>query len=98
MPTKKHVDTIKLHNAATKIREISREFKATYEGLYNATNDLSSSYIGDASKAFNTRMENYRNDFTACDKALESFTNFVDNYATNLEKTEEDLKAEADRM
>jgi hypothetical protein len=52
-------------------------------------------YKGQASDTFNTRIEGYRNDFTAAEKALKNYIQFLRDYASNIKKIETDIKSKA---
>lgn len=84
--------------SAQKIESKISEFSKCYTDIYTAVNDLSVSYKGVASTTFNNRIEGYRNDFEAAQKALQNYVQFLRDYASNMSGTEDDLTAKANAL
>jgi WXG100 family type VII secretion target len=81
--------------SAGKVEVKAQEFKKSYESIYTAVTDLRVTYKGQASDTFNQRIEGYKNDFNAVDKALAEYVQFLTEYASKMKSTEEDLKGKA---
>lgn len=84
-----------LESSATKVEGKATEFTKAYNAIYTAVTDLRVSYKGEASDTFNQRIEGYKNDFTAADKALTKYVTFLREYAGDLKRKENDLKSKA---
>lgn len=66
--------------------------------IYAAVNELNVSYKGEASETFTKQLEGYKNDFEAAKKALSEYVDFLTNYASDIQKTEEELKQQASQL
>lgn len=88
----------KLDSSATVIENKAGEFKTAYTSIYTAVGDLNVTFKGEASKAFNERINQYKNDFSAADKALAKYVQFLRTYAKDLKIKEESLKAKASTL
>lgn len=84
-----------LQASANKIESKAAEFTKAYNSIYTAVADLVVSYKGEASSTFNRRIDGYRNDFAAADKALKNYVAFLREYASSLKNAEEELKNQA---
>lgn len=84
-----------LKSSASQIQSKASEFTKAYNNIYTATSDLRVSYKGEASDTFNQRIEGYKNDFAAADKALASYVEFLNEYAAKMTSTEEEIKSKA---
>ena len=87
-----------LLNSATALKNKLDSFHGAYTSIYAATSDLKVSYKGEASTTFNQRIEGYRNDFEAADKALNAFIEGLKTYAEQVRIAESDIKAKASRL
>lgn len=87
-----------LESSASKIEGKATEFTKAYNGIYTAVNDLRVKYKGEASDTFNKKIEGYKNDFTAADKALKNYVQFLRTYAADIKKAEADAKAKANAL
>lgn len=87
-----------LEVSASKIEGKTGEFTKAYNNIYTAVGDLRVSFEGDASDAFNQRIEGYKNDFSAAEKALTRYVAFLREYAGKLKSTENDLKNRASSL
>lgn len=87
-----------LESSANKVGEKADEFTKKYESIYAAVQDLRVTYKGEASDTFNQRIEGYRNDFTAAEKALNNYVEFLREYAAKIKSTEENLKSKASAL
>ena len=87
-----------LKNSATSIQAKTEAFTRAYENIYNAVSDLQVKYQGEASTTFNQRIEGYRNDFVAAEKALTNYVAFLNEYANNLNSTENNIKGLAQNL
>jgi len=81
--------------SATKVEGKTSEFTKAYQSIYTAVTDLRVKYKGQASDTFNTRIEGYKNDFAAAEKALKNYTQFLREYAQKMTATENDIKSKA---
>ena len=84
-----------LEAAATRIETKTGEFAKTYNSIYTAVSDLRVKYKGEASDTFNQRIEGYKNDFTAAEKALKNYVQFLREYAEKIKSTENEIKGKA---
>ena len=87
-----------LLNSATALKNKLNSFHGAYTSIYAATSDLKVSYKGEASTTFNQRIEGYRNDFEAADKALNAFIEELKTYAGKARDTENDINGKASRL
>lgn len=87
-----------LESSANKIESKTTEFIKTYNNIYTAVKDLRVKYKGQASDTFNQRIEGYKNDFTAAEKALKNYIQFLRQYANDLKKAEENIKSKASSL
>ena len=87
-----------LISSANKIEGKIKEFTNAYNSIYTAVSDLSVSYKGEASSTFNKKIENYKKDFSAAEKALNQYIQFLRDYASIMKKTENDLKNKASSL
>lgn len=87
-----------LLNSATALKNKLDSFHGAYTSIYAATSDLKVSYKGKASTTFNQRIEGYRNDFEAANKALNAFIDQLKAYAEKVRSTESDINAKASRL
>lgn len=87
-----------LEASATKIETKTGEFTKAYNSIYTAVSDLRVNYKGEASDTFNQRIEGYKNDFTAAEKALKNYVQFLRGYAAEMRHTENELKGKASAL
>ena len=84
-----------LQTSATKVENKTQDFHKAYNSIYTAVSDLRVSYKGQASDTFNQRIDGYKNDFAAAEKALKNYITFLREYAAKIKSTEDDLKSRA---
>lgn len=84
-----------LKTSATKVEGKTTEFNKAYNSIYTAVSDLRVAYKGQASDTFNQKIEGYKNDFAAAEKALKNYVQFLREYATKIESTENEIKSKA---
>ena len=84
-----------LEASASKIEEKTGEFTKAYNSIYTAVSDLRVTYKGEASDTFNQRIEGYKNDFSAAEKALKNYVQFLREYASKMKNTENEIKSKA---
>lgn len=87
-----------LEASANKIEGKTGEFTKAYTSIYTAVSDLRVSYKGEASDTFNQRIEGYKNDFTAAEKALKNYVQFLREYATEIKRIENENKSNASAL
>lgn len=87
-----------LQTSANKIENYAAEFTKAYTSIYTAVSDLRVSYQGEASDAFNERIEGYRDDFSAADTTLAEYVAFLRDYASSISSTESELKSQASAL
>ena len=87
-----------LVQSSARLGEKIQAFRQTYNNIYAATSELQVSYQGLASKTFNDRIEEYKNDFDAAYQALTDYIQFLQDYAKKLADLEEELKAKASAL
>lgn len=87
-----------LEASAGKVEGKAAEFKKAYESIYTAVQDLMVSYKGEASQTFNQRIDGYKNDFAAADKALANYVQFLRDYASKMKSTESEIKSKASAL
>ena len=84
-----------LNSSASKVEGKTSEFSKAYQSIYTAVTDLRVKYKGQASDTFNTRIDGYRNDFQAAEKALKNYIAFLREYASKMTSTENAIKSKA---
>lgn len=84
-----------LEASASKVESKVAEFTKAYTSIYTAVTDLRVKFKGEASDTFNQRIEGYKNDFSAAEKALKNYVQFLREYAAKMKQTENDLKSRA---
>ena len=89
------ISTEELVASAQKVEQMRLEFVKAYESIYTAVGDLRVTYKGQASDTFNRKLESYRNDFAAANKALQTYVEFLTTYASSVAKGESDLNSRA---
>ena len=87
-----------LEKSATNIEAKAGEFATTYKSIYTAVSDLNVSYKGEASQAFNQKIQSYQNDFEAAKKALDNYVEFLRKYAADMKNNENNLKQAASSL
>lgn len=87
-----------LEASAGKIEGKAAEFNKAYSNIYTAVADLRVKFKGEASETFNQRIEGYKKDFSAADKALQNYVKFLREYATKMKSTENDIKSKASAL
>jgi WXG100 family type VII secretion target len=87
-----------LENSANKVEGKTKEFNKAYSSIYTAVSDLRVTYKGEASDTFNQRIEGYKNDFTAAEKALNKYVTFLREYAAKMKSTENEIKNKASNL
>ncbi len=87
-----------LEASAGRIESKAGEFTKAYTSIYTAVTDLRTSYKGEASDTFNQRIEGYKNDFSAAEKALQNYVKFLREYAAKMKNTENDNKSMANGL
>ncbi len=87
-----------LEASANKVEGKTNEFIKAYNSIYTAVSDLRVTYKGEASDTFNQRIDNYKNDFSAAEKALQNYVQFLRDYATKIKNTENELKSKASAL
>lgn len=87
-----------LEASASKIEGKTSEFIKAYSSIYTAVADLRVTYKGNASDTFNQRIEGYKNDFSAAEKALKNYVQFLREYASKIKSTENDIKSKASSL
>lgn len=87
-----------LEASATKIEGKASEFTKAYNSIYTAVTDLNVKYKGEASETFFKRIESYKKDFTAADKALQNYVKFLRDYAAKMKRTENEIKSKASAL
>ncbi len=87
-----------LESSANKVEGKTSEFAKAYKSIYTAVSDLRVTFKGEASDTFNQRIEGYKNDFTAAEKALKNYVQFLREYASKMKQTENDIKSKANSL
>ncbi len=87
-----------LESSASKVEGKTGEFTKAYNSIYTAVSDLRVTYKGEASDTFNQRIEGYKNDFAAAEKALKNYVQFLRDYASKMKSTENDIKSKASSL
>ena len=98
MPTMFDVTPDELKKTASKTSTMESEWIKEVNTIYAAVNELNVSYKGEASETFTKQLEGYQNDFEAAKKALTEYVDFLTNYASDIQKTEEELKQQASQL
>lgn len=87
-----------LESSAGKIEGKTGEFTKSYNSIYTAVSDLRVTYKGEASDTFNQRIEGYKNDFAAAEKALNNYVQFLREYSGKMKNTENEIKSKASAL
>lgn len=87
-----------LKNSSNRISSIQIEWMKEVQAIYTAVNELNVSYKGEASAQFTERLNGYKNDFEAAQKALDEYRYFLNAYASDIQKTEDELKQQASQL
>ena len=87
-----------LEASANKIEGKTSEFTKAYNSIYTAISDLRVTFKGEASDTFNQRIEGYKNDFSASEKALKEYVQFLREYAAKIKGTENEIKSKASAL
>lgn len=87
-----------LKASASKVSDKTSEFTKAYNSVYTAVSDLRITFKGEASDTFNQRIEGYRNDFAAAEKALQNYIQFLNDYAEELTGVENEIKSKASAL
>lgn len=87
-----------LEASASKIEGKTGEFVKAYTSIYTAVSDLRVAYKGEASDIFNQRIEGYKNDFSAAEKALKNYIQFLHEYASKTKNIENEIKSKASAL
>lgn len=95
MPAQFDVTPEELINSASRISNMGDEWTSAVESVYTAVNELNVTYKGEASAQFSKQLENYKNDFEAATKALNDYIDFLNAYADDIQKVEDDLVQQA---
>ena len=98
MATTFDVTPEELRNSASRISVIGNEWAKEVESIYAAVNELNVSYKGEANVKFNEQLEGYKNDFLATKDILNAYMEFLNTYASEIQKTEDDLKQQAAQL
>ena len=72
-----------LEASASKIEGKTGEFTKAYTSIYTAVSDL---------------RVTYKNDFSAAEKALKNYVQFLREYAAKMKSTENDIKSKASSL
>lgn len=80
-----------LEASARRIDAKASEFTKAYSSIYTAVADLQVNYKGEASDVFNQRIEGYKKNFLEADKALQSYVQFLTEYAKMCKTRETDI-------
>lgn len=87
-----------LEASATRVEGKTAEFTKAYNSIYTVVSDLRVTFKGETSDTFNQRIEGYRNDFDAAEKALKNYIAFLREYAGKIKNTENELKSRASSL
>ena len=87
-----------LEGSAGKMEGKCTEFNKAYQSIYTATAELMVKYKGQASETFNNRIEGYKNDFQAVEKALKNYAVFLREYAAKMKAAENEIKSKAGQL
>ncbi len=85
------VDTQSLRNAATSIDTLAGDYKKQYETLFSDTKALSTTWTDDANKAFNQRIEGFKDDLDKMYKLMSSYAAFLRTSAQTYDDTQTDI-------
>lgn len=87
-----------LEASASKVESKTGEFTKAYNSIYTAVSDLRVTFKGEASDTFNQRIEGYKNDFSAAEKALKNYIQFLREYSAKVKNTENEIKSKASAL
>lgn len=98
MATKFDITPDELKSSSYRIISITNEWVKEVDSIYAALEELDVSYKGEASSKFCTQLLGYQNDFTAALEALCQYVNFLQSYAGEMSKLEDNLKEQARQL
>ena len=93
------VTTEKLEGSANLIDEKTGSYNTEWEKLYSEVQNMKSSqWQGSASDTFNSKLEEYRNDFQEMATVLQEYAESLRTIATNYKNAEDALKDAASNL
>ncbi len=98
MPSIFEVIPEELESSASTLADRIADFIKTYNSIYLSVSDLRVSYKGEASDTFNQRIEGYKNDFAAAEKALNNYIEFLREYASKVRRVENQIRSDASSL
>lgn len=84
-----------LRNAKSEIESYADAYERAYTELYSLTETLMKTYSTDDSKAFNTKLEGYRDQFVQMKQLLVDYATELETIASSFEGVEKQLQEEA---
>jgi uncharacterized protein YukE len=81
--------------SAQRVGESLQRFVQSENQIYAATDGLRVQFQGQASSTFNERINAYRSDFRAVENTVREFTQFLQQYAAEASRKENDLTQRA---
>lgn len=98
MATKFDITPDELKSSSYRIISITNEWVKEVDSIYAALEELDVSYKGEASSKFCTQLLGYQNDFIAALDALCQYVSFLQSYAGEMSKLEDNLKEQARQL
>lgn len=98
MATKFDITPGEIRSSGYRIISITNEWVKEVDSIYAALDELNVSYKGETSSKFRTQLLEYQNDFNAALDALCQYVNFLQSYAGEMSKLEDNLKEQARQL
>lgn len=84
-------DPNKLVSDGNEMSEQARQFKEEVKRIYEITDDLKNSWVGESSKRFTDNIEKYRADFEAFGDAIGKFGSLISSVGQDYINLENEL-------
>ena len=94
----REINTDVLKQSAAKLLTLREQFQAEVNKLYAEIENLNVTYKGQASSAFNAKIEGYRPAFDELAKLVNAYSEYLTSVANNTEMTEEAILEAAQKL
>ena len=91
-------DPAKMRSYATKVGTEATDFKTNYTTMYKVIDGLKSAWTGKDNQAFANKINEYKSDFEAMYKAIESYKDFLNESAKAYEQAQTEIANAAGRL
>ncbi|MCM1114552.1 MAG: WXG100 family type VII secretion target [Clostridium sp.] len=95
MPANFKVNTDQVDTARKAIKSNADKYKSAHEAVFTQFKNIDNAWDGDDNNEFNTRVESFKNDFTAMDTFLEKLVGFLDKVSADYKQAESETLTKA---